>query len=238
LNLIFNLFFKGKVLVTTGNPFSPSNKSEVIDLEDASNICQELDDYPIKAEGAVGGLFNEVDPVVCGSTHVNICYMVNQPDQSLEMLEIRGFAASLTLNRTHIWITGGIRSVDWTRTKTSEFVSIGQPAVKGPDLPYSVHSHCLVRINSSTVLLCGGFNVHFVTKECYYMDLEDQSWSKGPSLITERRSHTCGMFKSAAHLGRNVVIAVGGKSNGGTLNSVEILDPTTNGWIEGMYDTQ
>jgi hypothetical protein len=51
-------------------------------------------------------------------------------------------------------------------------------------------------------------------------------------MMTKRSSHSCGIFKSAAHQGRNIVIAAGG-FNGANLDSVEMLDPITNTWIEG-----
>jgi hypothetical protein len=226
-------FVSGKVLVTTGNPTSTSVKSEVIDLEDASNICQDLEDFPIGVYGAVGGLLNQGDPLVCGGESYPstfVCYVVNQPGQSSEMLEERHDSASLTLNSTHIWVTGGHN--DNGRLQTSEFVSIGQPSVKGPDLPYAVSEHCIVGVNSSTALLCGGENNGGHSNECHYMDLEDHSWSHGPSMMTKRAYHSCGIFKSAAHQGRNIVIAAGG-SNGAWLDSVEFLDPTTNTWNEG-----
>jgi hypothetical protein len=122
-------------LVTTGDPRTNSVKSEVIDLEDANNICQDLEDYPIGVAGAVGGLLNQGDPLVCGGNpDTNVCHVVNQPGQSSEMLEERVFSASLTLNSSHLWITGGAN--DNGHLQTSEFVSIGQPSVKGPDLPY------------------------------------------------------------------------------------------------------
>jgi hypothetical protein len=72
------------------------------------------------------------------------------------MLEERAYSASLTLNSSHLWVTGGNNGN--ARLQTSEFVSIGQAAVQGPDLPYAVEGHCLVGVNSSTALLCGGFN--------------------------------------------------------------------------------
>jgi hypothetical protein len=78
----------GKVLVTTGWPRSASGKCEVIDLEDSNNICQDLEDYPNQVSGTVGGLLNQVDPLVCGGNPTtNVCYVVNQPGQSSEMLE-------------------------------------------------------------------------------------------------------------------------------------------------------
>jgi hypothetical protein len=223
-------------LVTTGDPSSTSVKSEVIDLEDASNICQNLEDYPIAVYAAVGGLLNQGDPLVCGGrypyTATNVCHVVNEPGQSSEMLEERIYSASLTLNSSHLWVTGGHNGN--VRLQTSEFVYIGQPAVQGPDLPYAVYLHCLVGVNSSTALLCGGFNNGGTLNECHYMDLEDHSWSQGPSMMTKRRQHSCGIFKSAAHQGRNIVIAAGGINNDDyDLDSVEMLDPITNTWIEG-----
>jgi hypothetical protein len=223
-------------LVTTGSPRSTSVKSEVIDLEDASNICQNLEDYPIQVAGAVGGFLNQGDPLVCGGDpYTKVCHVVNQPGQSSEMLEERAWSASLTLNSSHLWVTGGWNGNGYL-LQTSEFVSIGQPAVKGPDLPYAVEGHCLVGVNSSTALLCGGNNNSGTLNECHYMDLEDHSWSQGPSMMTKRNSHSCGIFKSAAHQGRNIVIAAGGyndATDADYLDSVEMLDPTTNKWIEG-----
>jgi hypothetical protein len=178
-------------------------------------------------------LLNQVDPLVCGGLGVfpytNVCYLVNQPSQYSFMREERSFSASLTLNSTHLWITGG--DIAYT-LQTSEFVSIGQPAVKGPDLPYAVDRHCLVGVNSSTALLCGGKKNGGHSNECHYMDWEDHSWSQGPSMMTKRIYHSCGTFISAAHQGRNVVIVAGGY-NDTILDSVEILDPTTNTWYEG-----
>jgi hypothetical protein len=219
-------------LVTTGWGASNSVKSEVIDLEDASNICQDLEDYPIGVKGAFGGLLNQGDPLVCGGRDlaINVCYVVNQPGQSSEMLEERAWSASLTLNSSHLWVTGGVNGNVYLQT--SEFVSIGQPSVKGPDLPYAVYGHCLVGVNSSTALLCGGENSGGALNECHYMDLEDHSWSQGPSMMTKRIEHSCGIFKSAAHQGRNIVIAAGGY-NVAFLDSVEFLDLTTNTWNEG-----
>jgi hypothetical protein len=221
-------------LVTAGSPWSTSVKSEVIDLEDASNICRMLVEYPIHVYGAVGGLLNQGDPLVCGGWGpiTNVCYVVNQPGQSSEMLEKRRDSASLTLNSTHLWITGGTN--DNGNLQTSEFVSIGQAAVKGPDLPYAVDGHCLVGVNSSTALLCGGDNKYGgAVNECHYMDLEDHSWTQGPYMTTIRYGHSCGIFKSAAHQGRNIVIAAGGRNISAYMDSVEFLDPTTNTWNEG-----
>jgi hypothetical protein len=65
------------------------------------------------------------------------------------------------------------------------------------------------------------------------MSLEWGSWTQGPHLITERYSHGCGRFRSAAHHGRHVVIVAGGYNSDGHLNSTEILDLDTDQWTVG-----
>jgi hypothetical protein len=233
----------GKLLVTTGFPADASVKSEVIDLVDASNTCQDLDDYPFQAQGAVsgllfqadgavGGLLNPGDPLVCGGYSNKECYIVGQSGPKDQLLEQRYMAASLVLNHSHIWITGGFSNSG--PLASTELVSMAQPIVSGPDLPISVAGHCLVAINASTALLIGGGDASngVYIGESYYISLEDQSWSQGPDLISPRWMHACGVFKSRAHQGRTVVIVAAGNKNN-PLDSVELLDLATNTWIEG-----
>jgi hypothetical protein len=52
-------------------------------------------------------------------------------------------------------------------------------------------------------------------------------------MMTKRYFHSCGIFKSAAHQGRNIVIIAGGFNGADYLDSVELLDPTTNKWNTG-----
>jgi hypothetical protein len=220
----------GKLLVTTGNP---TTSSEVIDLLDASNICQDLDDYPLPGFCAVGGLLNDVNPLVCGGYHTvaDECYIVGQSGPKAKLLEGRDTAASLVLNHSHIWITGGLDG-NQDRLSSTELVSVGQPTSKGPELPKAVYGHCLVRVNDSTALLIGGFDGWF-SDESYYMSLEDQSWSQGLNLKEGRYAHTCGVFKSSVHQGRTVVIAAGGHNGGNVMNSVELLDfSTADTWVQ------
>jgi hypothetical protein len=166
----------GKLLVTTGGPSDTSVKSEVIDLLDASNICQDLADYPLEVKGAVGGLLNHVLPLVCGGDPAGVeCHIVGQSGPKTQLLEERSNAASLVLNHTHIWITGGYNGNELSST---ELVSVGQNTTKGPELPMKVSSHCLVTVNDSTAMLIGGYTnserSEFPSRdESYYMSLQD-----------------------------------------------------------------
>ena len=67
------------ILVSTGSPLSSAAKTEIInlDIDQEGLTCQDLEDFPLKIQGAVG--FNMgSSPVICGgydgSTTLNQCH--------------------------------------------------------------------------------------------------------------------------------------------------------------------
>ena len=59
-----------KFLITTGSVFtSGTNKSELIDLESANNVCPSFSEYPLKVVYATGGLLQE-QPIICGGEYL------------------------------------------------------------------------------------------------------------------------------------------------------------------------
>ena len=54
-----------KILVSTGNPRSSASKTEIINLDNESLTCQDLEDFPLAIEGAVGSNTGSF-PVICG----------------------------------------------------------------------------------------------------------------------------------------------------------------------------
>ena len=75
-----------------------------------------------------------------------------------QMLELRLHASSVILNQTTLWITGGY---DWKgiSKKSTEFFSVhnNNIPVQGPELPFRVHHHSMVYVNSKTIYLIGGY---------------------------------------------------------------------------------
>ena len=72
----------------------------------------------------------------------------------------------------------------------------------------------------------------------YIFDHVTEEWSLGPHLIEGRYRFGCGKFKSAAHGGREVIVAAGGYagSNGLPFSKVEILDfYGDNEWESGTF---
>ena len=88
-------------------------KSEIVDLSDKNKFqCPDWVDYPIYGYGATGGLVDQV-PVICGGNskdgYRNDCYNVTANEAVLlgKMKEEREFAASVVLNNSVLWVTGG-----------------------------------------------------------------------------------------------------------------------------------
>ena len=91
-------FIVTKILVSTGNPLSFATKTEIINPDNESLTCQDLEDYPLGIEGAVGSNIGSF-PVICGgwdgSESVKQCHR-------LESGRWQHFA-NLTQGSIYIW---------------------------------------------------------------------------------------------------------------------------------------
>ena len=90
---------------------------------------------------ATGGLLQN-SPIVCGGWDAqdNIsrdCVVIGQPEMEMKMIEKRQWAASVALEQNTLWIVGG-RDEYSNDLISTEFVKLGQPSVKGRDLPFTI----------------------------------------------------------------------------------------------------
>ena len=60
-----SFFIVTKILVSTGRPRSSATKTEIINLDNESLTCQNLEDFPLAIQGAVGSNTGSF-PVICG----------------------------------------------------------------------------------------------------------------------------------------------------------------------------
>ena len=66
-------------------------------------------------------------------------------------------AAAVVLDDSRLWVTGGINGYPNFLAST-EYVSLdSSKRGPGPDLPKSLWTHCLVKIDSTHVMLIGNF---------------------------------------------------------------------------------
>ena len=54
----------------------------------------------------------------------------------LQIMERRKFSASVAIDETTLWITGGYNA--FNNKKSTEFVSLNKSPLKGPDLPFNI----------------------------------------------------------------------------------------------------
>jgi hypothetical protein len=103
-----------------------------------------------------------------------------------------------------------------------------------PSLPVTILAHCIVTVNSTTVMAIGGYqNNQDWSGKTFYFTLGDKSWTKGPELKNKRLDHSCGKIRRKKESQEMSIIVAGGSYVGSYLSSVEILDEGSNEWQTG-----
>ena len=72
------------------------------------------------------------------------------------MLEKRSWTSGVVLDYPEktLWITGGLSEFDAGKGhSSSEFIYLNKPAEKGPDLPFEIHRHCMIKYNDSAIFI-------------------------------------------------------------------------------------
>ena len=199
---------------------------------------------------ATGGLLQN-SPIVCGGYDViymgfsppnvfNIsqdCVVIGQPEMEMKMIEKRQGIASVALDQSTLWIVGGWngRIVNNAIHSSTEFIKLGQPSVKGPDLPFRIYGHSMIQYDEKSIYIIGGRQNHSIwSNGTRIVDPTNQfRITESPSLNRGRKLHGCAKMTIN---GRTILVVAGGSGNSGILDSVEILDPSENNiWTQGMF---
>ena len=216
-----------KLIVTTGfhltSPDFPKT-TEVIDMDDPSNICSNLADFPVGQFGTSGvGLVDNQWPfLVCGGCSQDSelnknCYSIGfNPEPVAKLSESRCLASSIVFNTTTMWITGGLNSnsvAERPILSSTELVSITGMTEMGPDLPTPLNGHCSIKISDSNVFIIGGQSSTDISdnglKSTIYYDFAQNTWIDGPEMTQARSAFGCGAFYSEYHNGKRVIAAIG-----------------------------
>jgi hypothetical protein len=224
--------------------FSIGNKKDgkvdILDLENPNSTCWRLKNVPLNPPGSVGFLDFHGRPVICGGIDTNIlknCY-------SFDKAKIWNPYSNFTYPRAYAAVT----SSNWL-SKTQKFLVTGSNnsaygntaeiltetgwVLVSTKMPYFVHHHCSVMLNSTTAFIIGGYANETISNQVLLFNMDLKTWTNGPSLNFERHSHSCGKIIIGNEY---VIIVVGGVSQGtwsGLLPSVEIFNSSSNSWIPG-----
>ena len=216
------------------------NLVEVIDLESSRSVCSNITNLPQAGSRQLGGVNIYRNPFLCGGGGMEIdCYAFKQGqwEPSYPLNQPRVAAA---ISESVFWgdssvshfITGG-RIGNETHTSTEVLDSDGW-SLKLPDLPIPISDHCMVLLNSTTVMVIGGFHNNVTSGDTYIMNSMQGDWMPGPPLNTNRIRHGCGRVRKSLNDSEFLVIVAGGYwPNVSDISSVEILDEETLTWKEG-----
>jgi hypothetical protein len=143
---------------------------------------------------------------------------------NVSMLESRAFAASVVLNESTLWVTGGL-GLGYQGLNSTELVNLNEnksfeSSIK---LPINLQLHCLIKINEKQVMLVGGLSFNGPEARTYLFDFDTMTWYPGFNLTYPRYGHSCGLFKKG---GSATAVVVGGSNPvfAFVQKSVEMLD--------------
>jgi hypothetical protein len=234
LNII--ILFKGfsKLLICGGyNPDGPDyNNCEVINLASSSTTCKNPPNFPAKVSSAIGGLGLKGNPIICGGLQngsmSNKCYSLENNDwvSSASMNSVRVDAAAAQLQNGKLLVTGGFYSSGSYLNRAEMLTEEGWES-NIPSLPVTIAAHCMVTVNSTTVLIIGGMQNNQFSGKTFYFTFGEESWTEGPKLKYRRAHHSCGKIRRNK-VSQEISIIVAG-----VFLSVEILDEGSNEWRTG-----
>ena len=232
----FHVLISAKILVMGGFSRGRNPPLEIIDLINTKLKSEIVVDENGSRIGATGGILQN-QPLICGgiesdfsgTTNISV---IGMPNHDFEMMVPRSYMSSVVLNESKIWVTRGTSNNG--RVKSTEIISLDQPPVPGPDLPFTVADHSMVLVDPTTIYLIGGIQNGKRSNKTWIIDpTNDFQIKEGPSLNFEREGHSC----SKMRIGKRIFLVVaGGDSRGRFLESVELLDTTCpdQGWKMGM----
>ncbi len=197
------------------------------------STCQNLPNFPYIAEGTIGELVQQDYPLVCGGYTHKECYYYRDGSwhEGASLAEIRYYSSSAPSPFPNNPFSMMISAGDLPLTTSSVYFSDGTWK-KMPDLPTTVHHHCMVKVSSSIVMVIGGNQGGQHSKKTFILDTKENVWKEGPVLQQERYAFGCGQILSAKHSSEFSIIVAGGY-DGEASSTTEVLDQLNGEWRQG-----
>jgi hypothetical protein len=146
---------------------------EVLNLASSASTCQNPPNFPATVYAAIGGLGFKENPILCGGRQngagSNKCYSLDNNEwiSLASMNSVRSSAAAAQLQDGKLLVTGGSDASDYLNS--SEMLTEEGWESNLPSLPVTIFAHCMITVNSTTVMAIGGFqNGSFSGKTLYF----------------------------------------------------------------------
>ena len=204
---------------------------QVVDV-DGSATCSDLAPYPLNPHAGGGGLL-ENTPVFCGSAHFTTqCYSYDKASNTWNFLANlvtgRGYFGA-AIFKGALWVTGGFNGGNLDST---EIIALDGTITSGTNLPNARHGHCMVVLNDDEFMILGSWSPSDQYRNTMTYNANSETFSSGPSMIYDRRSATCSIFRSKLHNDRQVVLCAGGYLDQGTAELLDFSQENAQ-WTEG-----
>jgi hypothetical protein len=152
---------------------------------------------------------------------------------SASMNSIRDSAAAAQLQDGKLLVTGGYDG-SGSDLNSAEMLTEEGWESSILSLPVTIPAHCMVTVNSTTVMVIGGSQNGQISGKTFFFTFGEESWTEGPELKIKRRSHSCGKIRRDKDSQEMSIIVAGGYVGGSSrLSSVEILHEGSNEWQTG-----
>ena len=144
-----------------------------MDLINPNTKYKILTDINVSNVSSAVGCLVQKSLIICGGRYFNDdfhdCSVIGKSKMKMEMLEKRRSAAGVLLNYDTLWIVGGL-DCDDIGLRTTEFIKLGKHSVKGPDLPFSVYGHSMIKYDEKNIYLIGGSQNDSVSKKTWIVN--------------------------------------------------------------------
>ncbi len=207
---------------------------EVINLASSASTCKYPPNFPAEVHSAIGGLGFKGNPILCvglqNDVFSNKCYSLenNEWVSSASMSSARVAAAAAQLQDGKLLLTCGYDGFAYLNS--AEMLTEEGWEGNIPSLPVTIARHCMVTVNSTTVMAIGGYQNKQYSVKTFYFTFGEESWTEGPELKNKRSYHSCGKIRRNKEMS---IIVAGGYDGSSYLSSVEILDEGSNEWHTG-----
>ena len=129
--------------------------------------------------GSVAGTFN--DKLLIGGgfdypKYLQNCQCLDKSgniSNSFDLTEKRSSASSVKITDTELWIVGGTSDIfDPSKASNStEFIDSAKHSVsKGPDLPFTIHCHCMIKYSETEIYIIGGRQNGKISNKTWIVD--------------------------------------------------------------------
>ncbi len=225
-------------LLICGGYIPGADNCEVIDLESTATSCKNLPNFPKAIFAAVGKLRFEQSPIICGGDQnglaSNKCFSLENNEwvfsDSINLVRVKAAAAQLQDGK--LLVTGGYDS-SGSSINSAEMLTEEGWESNIPSLPVTINSHCMVTVNSTTVIAIGGVQNKYFSGKTFYFTFGEESWTEGSELKNRRGYPSCGKIKRNKESQEMSIIVTGGFDGSSRLSSVEILDEGSDEWQTG-----